>query len=79
MPTSVQKIMFERPVLCQIVPVIVFLFPPRMTELAHNSGGDRLSIQRGDPKPFVRGGFGLEFAVPVMILRQLLRVVRRER
>src|SRR5450759_37615 len=71
-PAGVQKTMLEGPVLRQIVPAVVLLFPAVMTEPAHQSGGKCLRIQGSDPEPFVLGGFWLKFATAVMILRKLL-------
>src|SRR5258708_4699090 len=61
-PAGVQKTMLEGPVLSQVVPAVVLLFPAVMTEPAHESGGKCLRIQRGNPEPFVLGGFWSKFA-----------------
>lgn len=72
MPTSVQKAMFEGPVLRQIVPAVVLLFPAVMAEPAHQRGGKGLRIERSDPEPFVLRGFRFKLAASIMILRELL-------
>ena len=68
MPGSVEKTMLERPVLGQVVPAIVFLFPAVMAELTDQLCGECLRVQRGNPEPFVVGGLGLELAPAIVIL-----------
>lgn len=71
-PASVQKAMLEGPVLCQIIPAVVFLFPAVMPEPTDQLGGKSLRVQGSNPEPFVVGGLGLKLAPSVMILRELL-------
>jgi hypothetical protein len=42
--------MFESPVLSQVVPAVILLFPSVMTQSAYQSGGKRLAIERRDPE-----------------------------
>ena len=70
MPTGVEKTMFECPVLRKIVPSLVLQNPPIVPELAHLGTGKCFGIERGDPKPFVRGLLGLQRAFAVMIFSQ---------
>ncbi len=59
-PAGVQKTMLEGPVLSQIVPAVVLLFPAVMTEPAYEHGRKSLCIEGGNPEPFVLGGFRLK-------------------
>ena len=72
MPAGVEKAMLESPVLSQIVPTVVLLFPAAMAELAYQRGGKGLLIQSRNPEPFVLGRFRLKLAAAVMVLCQLL-------
>src|SRR5580692_12795587 len=64
--------MLEGPVLSQVVPTVVLQLPACMTEPAYQHGRKSLRLQRGNPKPFVLGGFGLKLAPAVMVLGKLL-------
>jgi len=70
MPTGVHKTMLQRPVLRKIIPSIVLQNPPIVTESAHLGAGKCFGIERGDPKPFVRGLLGLKLAFAVVIFSQ---------
>src|SRR5678816_960656 len=65
MPAGVEKAMLEGPVLSQIVPAVVLLFPAAMAEPAYQRGGKGLLIQSRNPEPFVLGGFRLKLAPAV--------------
>src|SRR6266487_1057457 len=71
-PASVEKAMLEGPVLSQIVPTVVLLFPAAMAEPAYQRGGKGLLIQSRNPEPFVLGRFRLKLAPAVMVLCELL-------
>ena len=59
---GVQKAMLESPVLGEIIPPVVLLFPARMAESAHEPGGKGLRAQGGRPEPFLSRGFRLPLA-----------------
>ena len=66
---SVQKVMFEGPVLGEIIPTVVLLFPAVVAGAAHLESGEGLGVVQGrEPNPLVVGGFRLEFSLAVVIL-----------
>src|SRR5215831_10996967 len=65
--TGMQKSMPEGPVLREIVPAVVLLFPAGMTEAPHQRCRERLCVQGSDPEPFMLRGFGCELPASVML------------
>jgi hypothetical protein len=59
---GVQESVFEDPVLSQIVPAVVFLFPTVRTRAANDRLREREGLQRRNPEPFMIRAFGMELA-----------------
>ena len=72
MPAGVQKSVFEGPVFGQIHPAVVLVLPAIVAEVAHGGGGKDLPVERGDPKPFMIGGIGGQFPLPIVVSLQHL-------
>src|SRR5450755_2704077 len=60
--TGVEEAVFEGPVLGQIVPAVILLFPAVMAKSSYQRGGKGWSVQGSDPEPFMLGRFGLKLA-----------------
>jgi hypothetical protein len=65
---GVQESVLESPVLGEVVPAVVFVFPAVVSQTADQRGGKCLGIQGGDSHPLVIGGLGLETALTTMLL-----------
>ena len=66
------KIVFECPVLRQVHPAVVFLFPAVVTQAADLGSGKHAGLQRGSPHPFLFGGMGRQFSLTITVARELL-------
>ena len=63
-----QKAVLEGPMLGQIHPAVVLIFPAVVAHAADDQRGEGLGLQGGYPEPLVSCGFRLEAALAVMIL-----------
>src|SRR5215475_6572593 len=74
MLTGVKEPMLESPVLAQVHPPVVFLFPTAMTELANHRRGKGGLRQSRDPQPFVIRTIPAALALAITIpFQDLLR------
>jgi len=69
-PASVEKSVFESPMLGQIHPAVVLILPAAVPQLADDPSGKGLLGQGGDPEPFVVGGMRSQFSFAVTSVSQ---------
>ena len=71
MATGVEEAVLESPVLGEVHPAVVLVFPTVVPQAA-DQGRGKNRTQGGQPKPFVGGCFPLLLIAPVMSFRRLL-------
>ena len=64
--------MLESPVLGEVHPAVVLVFPAVVAEAADDRSGKGLGGQRGDPKPFVISLMRGQFSLPIVVSFQHL-------
>src|SRR6516162_2011865 len=88
MTASMEETVLEGPMLGEIHPAIVLIFPAVVAEAADDGSGKGLGGQRGDPKPFLIGLLRGQFSLPIAAALQhlfradhadRLRVIGRQR
>ena len=61
-------IWLESPILGEVVPPVVLLFPAVVAQTPNHLWREGLRVQRGDPQPFMVSGLGFELAAAVIIM-----------
>src|SRR5262245_7236383 len=75
-----EKSMLESPVLGQIHPAVIFVFPPLVAQLTNGFAGEGRGWQGRNPKPFVIRGVYLALALAEAIpLQDFLGADRKVR